>query len=138
MPWYEITLRRSIIQEVNVNIHSSGRVQARKIAETNAKEQILDWKITGTVDCQPYSVAEKKIKDQVKWLSVEYCGQCHYCINSVCDHPRLIKRFPEVDDRIISPEQIKLTVLDVCPLEDRIYNDEENNSTMVYSVRKTV
>jgi len=62
MAKYKVRIRRSIIQDVELVIEASGRIKAADIAIGKAKSGDLDWETTETVDEQPYSVSEEKIK----------------------------------------------------------------------------
>jgi len=61
MAKYKVLIRRSIIQDVELEIEASGRIKAAEIAKGKAQSDDLNWITTGTVDEQPYSVYENKI-----------------------------------------------------------------------------
>jgi hypothetical protein len=132
MAWYDVLMRRSIIQEVKLRIEASSRVQARKDAEGRARSENLNWQSDGTVDEQPYSIQETKVevgrnkrskplqKSPDRMLVIKSCSQCYLCNSStfLCEHPEVVKKFP-LDGEWIkrhTEENYFKSVLPDCPL----------------------
>jgi len=133
MAWYDVLLRRSIIQEVKLRIQSTSRAQARKDAEGRACSEKLDWQSDGTVDEQPYSVSETKVevgrnkrskplqKSPDRMLVINSCSKCYLCNSStlLCEHPKMVKKI-NVNDRRIDEKDYFKKVLYNCPLGEML------------------
>jgi len=93
-----------------------GKNQADALKKLEGMREGLSWHGTGKESHFKVDGTRKLVNS--KFQGVGSCDMCNDCNRHYqrCDHPAMIERFPNENNRLIPNESFYITVLDWCPL----------------------